>query len=132
MRLLIGLLLILTSCTKPNPLQKELNSCYSELEFWKNAAKLLATPPNPYYASTHQGEKLYKTNCALCHGAQGQGAIGPDIRYSSLELLKLKVTEGRYPEGYTPQRNTNNMPKFPHLHEALPDIYEYLKSKRKE
>lgn len=76
------------------------------------------------------GEITFKANCAICHGASGEGKVGPDIRYSSLELLNLKVLEGRYPEGYKPQRNTHMMPRFPHLYPKLPDVLEYLKSKR--
>lgn len=113
MKLII--LLLLSSCTC-------VDSC--------KLPKKLPNSSTSTLLASKQGEQIFKANCAMCHGATGSGRIGPDIRYSSLELLSLKVTEGRYPEGYTPQRNTNNMPKFPHLHSKLPDIYEYLKSKR--
>lgn len=85
---------------------------------------------DPLLLSSKTGEVVYKANCAVCHGASGEGKVGPDIRYSSLELLNLKVTEGRYPEGYKPQRDTHVMPRFPHLYPKLPDVLEYLKSKR--
>jgi mono/diheme cytochrome c family protein len=85
---------------------------------------------DPLLLASKTGEVIYKANCAICHGASGEGKVGPDIRYSSLELLNLKVVEGRYPEGYKPQRDTKVMPRFPHLYPKLPDVLEYLKSRR--
>ena len=72
------------------------------------------------------GEITFKANCAICHGATGEGRFGPDIRGSDLELLNLKVTKGQYPDGYKPKRNTKAMPRFPHLYPKLPDVREYL------
>lgn len=35
------------------------------------------TPPS---GGTADGAALFATNCVVCHGAQGQGVVGPDIR----------------------------------------------------
>lgn len=74
------------------------------------------------------GEITFKANCAVCHGAKAEGYIGPNIQNSDLELLKLKVTKGQYPEGYQPKRGTRVMPKFPHLYPKIESIHEYLRS----
>jgi len=33
-------------------------------------------------ATVEEGESLYKTNCAACHGAEMQGGIGPNLKDS--------------------------------------------------
>jgi mono/diheme cytochrome c family protein len=76
------------------------------------------------------GEIIFKATCAVCHGARGEGYIGPNIQNSSLELLISKVTKGQYPDGYKPKRNTKVMPRFPHLYPKLPDVQEYLKGQK--
>ena len=72
------------------------------------------------------GEKVFKANCAVCHGAKGQGASGPQNNDASLELLKAKVLTGSYPPGYKPKRTTRIMPRFPHLKDKIEAIYQYL------
>ncbi len=70
------------------------------------------------------GQKIYIHNCAMCHQST---LIGPKLEVPSLELLKLKVREGKYPVGYFPKRNTNVMPKFNLSDKDLEAIQEYLK-----
>ena len=72
------------------------------------------------------GEKVFKANCAVCHGAKGQGASGPQNNDASLELLKAKVLTGAYPPGYKPKRTTRIMTRFPHLKDKIQAIHQYL------
>jgi mono/diheme cytochrome c family protein len=75
------------------------------------------------------GKKRYKTSCMACHTANpAVGGFGPPNAGSSLELLTLKVLEGKYPVGYKPKRLTKSMPKFPHLKPEIENLYEYLNS----
>jgi mono/diheme cytochrome c family protein len=43
---------------------------------------LCATLTSPVFAN--DGAAIYKTRCAGCHGAQGQGKIGPALKGTSL------------------------------------------------
>jgi hypothetical protein len=45
-------------------------------------------------------------------------------------LLEAKVLRGEYPAGYTPQRNTEQMPRFEYLKANLDDIAAFLASRR--
>jgi mono/diheme cytochrome c family protein len=78
-------------------------------------ASALALPP-----------KVYQQRCSQCHGTNGSGQIGPDIRGSSLELIRLKVLEGKYPNGYKPKRPTRAMPKLKASDKELESIYKFL------
>lgn len=107
--------------------EQELAECEARLDYWKQAAKTVGKSAEPMLASKAIGEKLFKTNCAACHGLKGQGAGCPKNSDASLELLKSKVLNGSYPKGYKPRRNTRSMPKFPFLKDNIEDIHEYLK-----
>lgn len=53
------------------------------------------------------GEQLYASNCAMCHGAEGEGGIGPSLQSdysygSSREAVHESIAMGR----------PNGMPKF--------------------
>lgn len=62
------------------------------------------TPAGPDLAA---GKQLFASNCAMCHGAEGEGGIGPnlqgDYRYgNSSEAVHESIAMGR----------PNGMPKF--------------------
>jgi len=44
----------------------------------------LGTPPDQ--AAAARGEKLYKPNCAFCHGEKARGAEGPNLVRSTVVL----------------------------------------------
>ncbi|HEX2438902.1 MAG TPA: cytochrome c [Methylomirabilota bacterium] len=59
-----------------------------------------------------RGRQVYASQCTACHAfdpAQS-GAVGPELRGSSRELLQAKVLRGTYPPGYKPKRPTAVMP----------------------
>jgi len=75
-----------------------------------------------------RGERIYKNVCLACHAGDPSldGSLGPAIAGSSRELIEARVVRGKYPEGYTPKRNSQVMPKFPHLETAIDDLAAYL------
>jgi mono/diheme cytochrome c family protein len=80
-----------------------------------------------------RGEKIYRNICLVCHNADPNqtGVLGPDIASANRELLEAKVLRGEYPAGYTPKRNTKQMPQFNYLEPNLDDIAAFLASRRK-
>ena len=68
----------------------------------------------------NKGRAVYKTVCIACHNGDPKlpGVIGPENYGSSLELLKLKVLQNKYPPGYKPKRPTNEM----HVSQAYASI----------
>lgn len=73
--------------------------------------------------------KVYQQKCMSCHGQTGTGQVGPNIQGSSLELLKLKVRDGKYPQGYKPKRPTRAMPKLKVSDAELKQIFDFLNKK---
>ena len=55
------------------------------------------------------------------------GAIGPDVKGSSEELLRAKVLSGAYPPGYKPKRPTQVMQPIPQLANDIPNLAAYLR-----
>ena len=78
--------------------------------------------------AAQRGQKTYQNVCIACHAPDPNmdGALGPAIAGSSLELLEARVIRNEYPPGYTPKRNTTVMPVFPYVEEKLPDLAAYL------
>jgi len=79
-----------------------------------------------------RGEKIYRNICVVCHNADPNqpGPLGPANAGASRELLEAKLLRGEYPAGYTPQRNTQQMPRFEFLEPNLDDIAAFLASRR--
>ena len=80
-----------------------------------------------------RGERLYKNVCVTCHDPDPNrdGAVGPAIAGSSVELIEAKVVRGEYPPGYTPRRPSQLMVPLPHLKDYVPDLAAYLQSAAK-
>lgn len=88
---------------------------------------LTAERQEAYKASNKRGEQVFRQRCMACHGNPKQGgSMCPPNYGSSEELLRLKVLEGKYPDGYKPKKNTRVMPRFPYLREDIKDLHEYL------
>ena len=79
-------------------------------------------------ALAKRGKAVYQTNCIACHNVNPavDGAVGPALAGSSLELLQAKVLRNEYPPGYTPKRDTGAMVPLPHLEKELPALAAYL------
>ena len=75
-----------------------------------------------------RGRAVYMNVCIACHNGNPNqdGALGPAIAGSSLELIQAKVLRAEYPEGYEPKRAGIVMPKFEYLEEKLPDVAAFL------
>jgi mono/diheme cytochrome c family protein len=76
------------------------------------------------------GRVAYNANCIACHSTDPtrDGALGPAVAGSSLELLRARVLRAEYPPGYEPKRKTRVMVALPHLERQLPDLAAYLQS----
>lgn len=87
-------------------------------------------PSDPKQALVDQGRRIYLTACIACHSPDPKkdGAIGPAVYGSSLELLEARILHATYPPGYTPKRNTKAMAALPHLKDQLPALEAYLNS----
>lgn len=92
-----------------------------------------ATEPEPEAAAdparlAARGEQVYRNVCTACHAfdPRREGAVGPAIAGSSLELLRAKVLRNEYPPGYTPKRDTRAMIPLPHVEPDLPALAAYL------
>jgi len=79
-----------------------------------------------------RGQAVYRNVCIACHAADPRqdGALGPAIAGSSLELLEAKVLRGEYPPGHAPKRPTLSMPAFAYLEDDLPALAAYLSEVR--
>ena len=75
-----------------------------------------------------RGRKIYMNVCIQCHAGDPtkDGAVGPALAGSSLELLEARVLRGEYPPGYTPKRSSGAMPQFPYLEDQIGDLAAYL------
>lgn len=79
--------------------------------------EVLAAP-----SDLERGEAIFQINCAGCHGAKGDGNVGPSLhniseRKSELSLIN-QVTSG----------NTPPMPKFQPKPQDMSDLLGYLET----
>jgi mono/diheme cytochrome c family protein len=90
------------------------------------------TEPEPAEMSQEElvarGRSVYLANCTACHNLdpRSQGAIGPDIAGSSLELIEGKVLRNEYPPGYTPKRDSRAMVPLPYVEKEIPALAAFL------
>jgi len=58
-----------------------------------------------------QGKQVYLAQCTACHAFDPSqpGAVGPEVKGASRELLEAKLLRGTYPPGYRPKRPTSAM-----------------------
>jgi mono/diheme cytochrome c family protein len=85
-----------------------------------------ATSDSP---SAQRGKQIYVASCTACHNQNPAlpGALGPDVKGASRELLEAKVVHGRYPQGYTPKRPTAIMQPQPALAQDIAALADFLK-----
>lgn len=84
-------------------------------------------------SSTVNGQALYATNCIGCHGAKGEGGVGPALAASaawSTQEFGEAVIVGKTPNGEL----APTMPRFPQLDgedtsdEQIAALQDYIKS----
>ncbi len=68
------------------------------------------------------GSKLFKINCAGCHGISAQGFVGPDLHEATKELSDKKIIN-QVIRGLTPP-----MPSFEIEPESMADLLAYMHS----
>jgi mono/diheme cytochrome c family protein len=89
-----------------------------------------SAPLDPQQALIEKGRKSYFTYCISCHNSNPKldGAIGPAIWGSSLELIEAKTQRGEYPAGYKPKRETKAMAVLPFVKDDLAAIHAFLQN----
>ena len=71
---------------------------------------------------TLAGSKLFKINCAGCHGISAQGFVGPDLHEATKELSDKKIIN-QVIRGLTPP-----MPSFEIEPKSMADLLAYMHS----
>jgi len=71
------------------------------------------------------GSKLFKINCAGCHGISAQGFVGPDLHEVTQEMSDKKIVN-QVIRGLTPP-----MPSFEIDPESMADLLAYMHSLNK-
>ena len=71
------------------------------------------------------GSKLFKINCAGCHGISAQGFVGPDLHEATKELSDKKIIN-QVIRGLTPP-----MPSFEIEPQSMADLLAYMHSLNK-
>ncbi len=66
------------------------------------------------------GSKLFKINCAGCHGISAQGLVGPDLQEATKELNDKKIIN-QVIRGLTPP-----MPSFEIDTKSMADLLAYM------
>ncbi|AFZ50940.1 UNVERIFIED_CONTAM: cytochrome C [Euhalothece sp. KZN 001] len=79
--------------------------------------EVLTAPSNP-----ERGEAIFQINCAGCHGAKGDGNVGPSLHNISERKSKLKLIQ-QVTSGDTPP-----MPKFQPKPQDMSDLLGYLET----
>tara|TARA_B100000965_G_scaffold328542_1_gene291637 strand:+ start:1583 stop:1996 length:414 start_codon:yes stop_codon:yes gene_type:complete len=68
------------------------------------------------------GSKLFKINCAGCHGISAQGFVGPDLHEATQDLSDKKIIN-QVIRGLTPP-----MPSFEIEPQSMADLLAYMHS----
>ena len=68
------------------------------------------------------GSKLFKINCAGCHGISAQGFVGPDLQEATKQLSDKKIIN-QVIRGLTPP-----MPSFEIEPQSMADLLAYMHS----
>lgn len=71
---------------------------------------------------TDRGYEIFQVNCAACHGATGDGMVGPSLRAVGDRKSRLGLIH-QVISGETPP-----MPKFQPSPEVMADLLAYLES----
>lgn len=72
--------------------------------------------------SLERGKAIFQANCAVCHGLEGQGNIGPNLEAVSQRKTPSRLIE-QVISGKTPP-----MPKFQPKAQDMADLLSYLET----
>lgn len=72
--------------------------------------------------SLERGKAMFQANCAVCHGLEGQGNIGPNLEAVSQRKTPSRLIE-QVISGKTPP-----MPKFQPKTQDMADLLSYLET----
>ncbi|MDQ3751635.1 MAG: c-type cytochrome [Actinomycetota bacterium] len=61
------------------------------------SARSQEAPRRYTQAQVAAGRRIYEAGCASCHGANGEGGLGPDIREAGAAAAHFQITTGRMP-----------------------------------
>ncbi|MBL7714092.1 MAG: cytochrome c [Bdellovibrionales bacterium] len=91
----------------------------------------MAVPETPLIA---RGRATYQTFCIACHNSDPRkpGAVGPDVAFSTPQLIELRIMEAKYPPGYTPKRPGGIMPAMPQLKDEIEGLVAYLNALKRK
>ncbi|MCU0568378.1 MAG: cytochrome c [Oculatellaceae cyanobacterium Prado106] len=67
-----------------------------------------------------QGQVIFQLNCAVCHGLNGDGLVGPNLHHVAARKSKIGLIH-QVISGDTPP-----MPQFQPSPQAMADLLEYL------
>ncbi len=88
---------------------------------------LTASQADPYIQTTlslkgsaERGSRLFRINCAGCHGISAQGLVGPNLREVNKKLNDKQIIN-QIVKGKTPP-----MPSFELEPQAMADLIEHL------
>lgn len=69
-----------------------------------------------------RGEKIFQMNCAVCHGIEANGEVGPSLLSVSARKSKVKLIK------QVISGNTPPMPQFQPEAQDMADLLQYLES----
>jgi mono/diheme cytochrome c family protein len=69
-----------------------------------------------------QGRVIFQQNCAVCHGLDANGKVGPSLSHVSTRKSRAALIE------QVISGNTPPMPQFQPTPEVMADLLEYLES----
>lgn len=85
-------------------------------------------------ASIEKGKRVWLTTCIQCHNRDPnkKGPIGPEVVDAPLEVMRVKVVTGKYPDslpaGFVPKRKTKAMRALPQHKNDVDAIHAYVQS----
>jgi mono/diheme cytochrome c family protein len=76
-----------------------------------------------------RGKQVYQAQCIACHHQDPAkpGSIGPEVKGTPGEVVRAKVVQGMYPQGYAPKRPTKIMQPMPQLAPEVDALAAYLR-----
>lgn len=85
--------------------------------------------PNPYIeqvlslsGNINRGQEMFEVNCAVCHGVEADGNVGPSLHHVSQRKSRVKLIE------QVISGNTPPMPKFQPNSQEMADLLSYLET----